>query len=41
MARDSRICDNDMRKILIFFFSRIILRFGAATPRVVYLSFVE
>ena len=40
MARDSRICDNDIRKILIFF-SRIILRFGAATLRVVYLSFVE
>ena len=35
MARDSRICDNDMRKILI------ILRFGAATPSVVYLSLVE
>ena len=39
MARDSRICDNDIEKDFDFF--HVILRFGAATPRVVYLSFVK
>ena len=38
MARDSRICDKDMRKI--FFFSRKPT-FWAATPRVVNLSLLE
>ena len=39
MARESRICDKDMRKIL-FFFSRKPT-FWAATPRVVNLSLLE